>query len=136
MSGKEYLWKIREMSEVVKTYEEEYETLMSRLTSVTYKQKDVNIMKSKEDFFPETVEKMSEIKDIYFDALNEYAKMRIYADRTIRQMQDHRHKAVLIKYYFQHKTLEQVAEEMDISYRWVCDLKDMALKEFEKKFKK
>ena len=61
MSGKEYLWKIREMSEVVKTYEEEYETLMSRLTSVTYKQKDVNIMKSKEDFFPETVEKMSEL---------------------------------------------------------------------------
>lgn len=128
----EFLLKIRELSKIVSSYEEEYETLMSRLTSVTYRLKTVDVMKSKEDTFAETVEEMSNAKGLFIDKLNEFAKMRIEAEEYVRQVEDFRHQTVLIKYFFQHKTLEQTAVDMDMSYRWVCDLKDVAVKRFEK----
>lgn len=136
MTGKEFLLQIRELSKIVRAYDEEYETLMARLTSITYRQKDINIMKSKEDTFPETVEKMAEIKKLLIEKLREFSDLRLKAEDMIRQVEDYRYQTVIIKFYFQAKTIEQVAVDMDISYRWVCDLKKDAVRVFEKIYEK
>ena len=41
-------------------------------------------------------------------------------------------RAILIYYYFQNKTLEQTAEEIDRSYRWTYDMFTSALDEYAK----
>lgn len=136
MTAKEYLLKIRDLKEIVDTYDEEYQTLMARLTSVTYRQKEMNIMQSKEDRFAENVDKMSQMKIMLTEKLREFAELRIEAEGYVRQIEDFRLQTVLIKYFFQHKTLEQIAVDMDLSYRWVCELKDTAVVEFSKIFEK
>lgn len=136
ITGKEYLLKIKDLANIVKAYEEEYETLMARLTSITYHAKDVNVMSSKEDRMPETIEKMSQAKLMLSDKLREFASLRIEADSMVRQIEDFRLQTILVKYYFQGKTLEQIAVDMDMSYRWICELRDEAVLEFNKIFKK
>ena len=49
----------------------------------------------------------------------------------IYQMQDGAEKEVLIRRYLMGRTWEQIAVEMDYSYRWVLRLHGRALKNFE-----
>lgn len=136
MTGKRFLKQIREIELIIDTYEEEYEILMSRLTSTTVKPKEVNVMSSKEDTLPEDIEELIELKKKINKSINEYAKMKIDAKMMVDQIENFLYQSVLIKYYFQHKTLEQISCEIDKTYQWTCELRDRALDEFEKIFQK
>lgn len=136
ISARAYLEQVRSMNLIIQTYEDELDMLMTRLTSTTSKPKDVNVMSSREDTLPDDIEKLIELKKKISENLNRFAKQRIEADAIINQIPDYRYQSVLIKYYFQNKTLEQVAVEMDKSYQWTCELRDRALVEFGKILKK
>lgn len=136
MDGKKFLRKIRDIDTVINAYEDELDCLMARLTSTTSKPKDVNVMSTKEDHTPEDIEKMIELKNQIRDTINQYAEMKMKAKLILDKLSDYRHQTVLIKYYFQHKTLEQIAVEMDKSYQWICELRERGLEEFDKIFKK
>ena len=136
MDGKKFLIQIRDMNSIINSYEDELDVLMARLTSTTSKPKDVNIMFSREDTLPENIEKVTLLKEEIKKRLDEFANMRIEADTYLRQIDDFRLQTVISKYYFQSKTLEQIAVEIDKSYQWTCELRDRAVEEFEKIMKK
>ena len=124
------------MNGIINSYEDELDVLMTRLTSTTSKPKDVNVMFSREDTLPENIEKVTLLKEEIKKRLDEFAKMRIEADTYLRQIDDFRLQTVISKYYFQSKTLEQIAVEIGKSYQWTCELRDRAVEEFEKIMKK
>ena len=136
MDGKKFLIQIRDMNSIINSYEDELDVLMTRLTSTTSKPKDVNVMFSREDTLPENIEKVTLLKEEIKKRLDEFAKMRIEADTYLRQIDDFRLQTVISKYYFQSKTLEQIAVEIGKSYQWTCELRDRAVEEFEKIMKK
>ena len=136
MDGKKFLIHIRDMNGIINSYEDELDVLMTRLTSTTSKPKDVNVMFSREDTLPENIEKVTLLKEEIKKRLDEFAKMRIEADTYLRQIDDFRLQTVISKYYFQSKTLEQIAVEIGKSYQWTCELRDRAVEEFEKIMKK
>ena len=136
MDGKKFLIQIRDMNSIINSYEDELDVLMTRLTSTTSKPKDVNVMFSREDTLPENIEKVTLLKEEIKKRLDEFAKMRIEADGYLRQIDDFRLQTVISKYYFQGKTLEQIAVEIGKSYQWTCELRDRAVEEFEKIMKK
>ena len=115
MDGKKFLIQIRDMNSIINSYEDELDVLMTRLTSTTSKPKDVNVMFSREDMLPENIEKVTLLKEEIKKRLDEFAKMRIEADGYLRQIDDFRLQTVISKYYFQSKTLEQIAVEIDKS---------------------
>lgn len=136
MDGKKFLIQIRDMNSIINSYEDELDVLMARLTSTTSKPKDVNVMFSREDTLPENIEKVTLLKEEIKKRLDEFAKMRIEADGYLRQIDDFRLQTVISKYYFQGKTLEQIAVEIGKSYQWTCELRDRSVEEFEKIMKK
>lgn len=136
MESLDYLLKIRELSAITKSYDDEYQTLMARLTSISYRPKEVNVQSSRKDTLPETIEKMSNVKLLLVEKLGEFAELRCEAEKMVRMIEDYRYQTVIIKYFFQNKTIEQTAVEMDRSYRWICDVKRDSIAEFDKVYKK
>lgn len=136
MTGKEFLKNIKRADLIIQTMQEDIDFLWTKLTSTTAKPKEVNVMVTKEDLMPETIEKIINLRKEINEKIDEYVDMRTEAKRMVDQIEDYNLQAVLIKYYFQNKTLEQTSVEIDKSYQWTCELRDRALLEFEKIFSK
>lgn len=136
MNAKKYLGQIRELDKMIDTYQAELDVLWAKLTSTTVKPKDVNIMVSKEDTTPESIEKVISLREKINGMIDKYVDMKNEALESIERIDGINVRVVLISYYFQRKTLEQIAVEMDYTYQWTCELRNRGLVEFEKNFKK
>lgn len=80
------------------------------------------------DRMARTVEKivdMSRELDEQIDALREIKRDVL---QTISMLPDERQRAVLRRRYINGKTWEQIAVDLNMSYRWVCELHGRALK--------
>lgn len=64
----------------------------------------------------------------YIDKL---VDLKAEATQIIDILEDNKHKAILSMYYVSNLTFEQVAENTDISSRWVRKIHGKALKKFE-----
>lgn len=136
MTAKEYLEQIRDLDKLITTYQDEIDVIMAKLTSTTVKAKEVNVKSSKEDKTAETIEKLILLKEKVNNYIDQYADMKEFATKVVNCIEPLQTRIVIIKYYFQAKTLEQVAVDIDRTYQWVCELRDRGIKEFEKNAKK
>lgn len=134
MTAKEYLYQLKDVDNLINTYQEEADMLMTRLTSTTQQIKEVNVLSSNQNNFEETIAKVIDLRNEINKQIDRYVDMKIQARKTVERIQPLKYQTVLIKYYFQNKTFEQTAVEMEKSYQWVCELHGRALQEFEKKW--
>lgn len=134
MTPKEYLYQLKDVDNLISTYQEEADMLMTRLTSTTQRIKEVNVISSQKNQFDDTIAKVLDLRNEINAQIDKYVDMKAEARRIVEKIQPLKYQTVLIKYYFQNKTFEQTAVEMGKSYQWVCELHGRALQEFEKKW--
>lgn len=132
MTPKEYLYQLKDIDNLISTYQEEADMLMTRLTSTTQRIKEVNVISSQKNQFDDTIAKVLDLRNEINAQIDKYVDMKAEARRIVENIQPLKYQTVLIKYYFQNKTFEQTAVEMGKSYQWVCELHGRALQEFEK----
>lgn len=132
MTPKEYLYQLKDVDNLISTYQEEADMLMTRLTSTTQRIKEVNVISSQKNQFDDTIAKVLDLRNEINAQIDKYVDMKAEARRIVEKIQPLKYQTVLIKYYFQNKTFEQTAVEMGKSYQWVCELHGRALQEFEK----
>lgn len=128
--AKRELRPIKEMESRIRSIEEEIERLMTVATKMTPNYDGNKVIGSPKNKIEEATIKIEEYRsklskllldslDYKNQCLNKVEKIEIGTLRTI-----------LILYYFQNKTLEQAAEEMNKSYRWTYDIFTAALDEY------
>jgi DNA-directed RNA polymerase specialized sigma subunit len=132
MTPKEYLYQLKDVDNLISTYQEEADMLMTRLTSTTQRIKEVNVISSQKNQFDDTIAKVLDLRNEINAQIDKYVDMKAEARKIVEKIQPLKYQTVLIKYYFQNKTFEQTAVEMGKSYQWVCELHGRALQEFEK----
>lgn len=132
MTPKEYLYQLKDVDNLISTYQEEADMLMTRLTSTTQRIKEVNVISSQKNQFDDTIAKVLDLRNEINAQIDKYVDMKAKARKIVEKIQPLKYQTVLIKYYFQNKTFEQTAVEMGKSYQWVCELHGRALQEFEK----
>lgn len=132
MTPKEYLYQLKDVDNLISTYQEEADMLMTRLTSTTQRIKEVNVISSQKNQFDDTIAKVLDLRNEINAQIDKYVDIKAEARKIVEKIQPLKYQTVLIKYYFQNKTFEQTAVEMGKSYQWVCELHGRALQEFEK----
>lgn len=132
MTAKEQLLQIRELEDYIKTMQDEIDVVWARLTSTTAPIKEMNVKTSKSDTMPETIEKVIKMRSAINEKIDYYVDLKNEAREIIDQIRPLNYQCVLIKYYFQNKTFEKTAVEMNMSYQWICELHNRALQEFDK----
>ena len=128
--AKRELKPIKEMESRIRTIEEEIERLMTVATKMTPNYEGTRVSGTPKNRIEEATIKIEEYRnklskmvlkslDHKNMCLNKVEKIEIGTLRTI-----------LILYYFQDKTLEQTAEEINKSYQWTYELFSSALDEY------
>ena len=124
---KRFLRRYEYNEERIKELEEEIDVLQERATTISSPQlSDMprgGVKKTKEDIIAEIdiLERRVDRLIVKRRALKEEIEM------AIDDLGDPKLCKVLDLYYIKFKTLEQIAEEMNYSYRWIVDLYHQAL---------
>jgi len=111
----------------IKAAEQEIERLMTVATKMTTNYDPVNISGTPRNKLEDVIIKM----DAYKANLNKY--LLNYLDKKneclnkVQKIETGTLRSILIYYYFQNKTLEQTAEEINKSYQWTYELFQDAL---------
>ena len=133
MRAKEYLYQLKDASKLIETLTEECERLKNTSQNQAIRYDSIKIKAPKNETGPQESSYIS-LEGLTIKVENELKKLANIETRAldvIAQIKDLRLRTVLIKYYIQNKTFEQTAVEMDLTYRWVCELHGQALKEFD-----
>lgn len=134
MRAKEFLWQLKDVNHLIDTYDEEYKRLIDKATSTSSKMSDVVIRSGNKSSKQEIVcVDLVELAEKVDKAKRKLADIEGKALDVIGQLKPLKLQTVLIKYYIQNKTFEQTAVEMDLTYRWVCELHGQALNAFDEK---
>lgn len=136
MTVKEFLNKIRQIDLLIDEKIEEVNMLRDRLTNVTASTEGERVQTSMQgDKFADTIAKIIDLQSKItadIDVLIDYKKV---ARELIEKLDDDVLKAILYKRYFRGCTFEQIAVEIDYSWRWTCKLHGKALLKLNRFFK-
>ena len=136
MTVKEFLNKIRQIDLLIDEKVEEINRLRDRLTNITASCEGERVQTSMQgDKFADTIAKIIDLEtkingDI--DVLVDYKRV---ARELIEKLDDDILKTILYKRYFRGYTFEQIAVEINYSWRWTCKLHGRALLKLNKFFK-
>lgn len=135
--AKRYLQQIRLYDSHINTKIEELHHLKTMVTKITPTLKqDVVSGGSSQDKLSDAVAKIVDLEAEIDREIDRYAEARTAVTGTIDKVRDSRLHSVLSKRYVEHKTWEQIACDMGVSYQWVCKLHGIALQAVEKILKK
>ena len=130
--AKKELKPIKNMERRIRSYEQEIERLMAVATKMT---PSYNTDRPSGTYHNKIEEAVIKIEEYRGKLSKEIVKQLDYKNRClnkVERIQTGTLRAILIYYYFQNKTLEQTAEEIDRSYRWTYDMFTSALDEYAK----
>lgn len=136
MTTKEYLYQLKEIDNLINANQEEVDRLRAIAEKTTSRIKEVNVMESSGNRMEDTIIKIVELENEINEEIDRLIDIKVDARRIVNQIEKIQYRTILIKYYFQNKTFEQTAVEMDKSYQWICELHGRALKEFSDIFEK
>lgn len=132
MRAKDFLWQLKDVNKLIETLDEEHQRLMDKATDISVKYSDVILRTGETSSKQErTVLEMVELADEMKAAVEKMRRIEKKAMTVIEKIEPLRLRTVLIKYYIQNKTFEQTAVEMELTYRWVCELHGQALAQFD-----
>nr|DAI62361.1 MAG TPA: Protein of unknown function (DUF1492) [Caudoviricetes sp.] len=85
-----------------------------------------------QDKMAETICKINEKEDDWNNLMREFALARAEVIISIQKLNNTDYEQILYKRYCQSKKWEEIAMEMNYSYRWILKLHGRALEEFRK----
>lgn len=135
--AKRYLQQIKLYDSHINTKIEEVHHLKAIATKITPTLKqDVVSGGGSQDKLSEAVAKIVDLEAEIDREIDHFIDARNTVTATIDKVKDARLHKILNMRYVRHKTWEQIACEMGISYQWVCKLHGIALQTVEKILKK
>jgi len=130
--AKRELRPIKDMESQIRSIEEEIERLMAVATKMTPNYEGDKITGTPRNRIEEATIKMEEYRAKLCKMLIKHLDYKNGCLNKVEQIKRVSFRTVLILYYFQDKTFEEVAEAMDRSYQWTYEVYKMALDEYAK----
>lgn len=130
MTAKEYLKQLKTLDNMINAKLLERERIRALATKVTSNLSE-RVQGSGSGGIENTVIKITELEIQINADIDKLVDLKAEATQIIDSLEDNKHKAVLSMYYVSNLTFEQVAENTDISSRWVRKIHGKALKKFE-----
>lgn len=128
--AKEYLQQVRKAQLHISSLQEEIETMKELAVSIGAMNQDEKVLSSVSqdkmaDIICKIEDRMTELKD----KVTEYIKLRTEVMATISKVDNDDYQQILYKRYCQMKKWEEIALEMNYTWRWVVKLHGRALNE-------
>lgn len=132
LTAKEYLNAIRTTDKLINIKNEELYHLQLKVAQISPQTKAERVLSSSTSDFMRTVDKIVDLQNEINREIDYLITIKDEARSKINRLSDNRYKAVLIDYYINCKTWEQVAEDLQYDLRWVYRIHGRALQEFSK----
>lgn len=133
MTAKEYLRQLKTLDNIINAKLLEKERIRALATKVTSNLGE-RVQGGGSGGIESTVIKITELEIQINADIDKLVDLKAEATQIIDSLEDNKHKAILSMYYVSNLTFEQVAENTDMTFRWIHKLHGRALKEFEKKY--
>ncbi len=133
MTAKDFLLQLKDIDDLIKAKQEEIVRADAMGMCISHRIKEVCVQKSQNyNRISDSAVAVVELEDEIAHQIVKLLLVKKKASMILDKVTPLRFQTVLLKYYFQNKTLEQTAEEMNVSYQWVCELHKKALKEYQR----
>lgn len=129
MTAKQWLNRARRIDREIRTLEEVITSTRERLESVTQSYSGDGAQSSKD---PHKFDRLVELESLVNEKINEQIQIKTEILEAISQIRDRRQRIVLTEYYLNMKTWEQVAVEINYSWRQVMNIHGRALQEMQR----
>ena len=130
MTAKEYLKQLKTLDNMINAKLLERERIRALATKVTSNLSEM-VQGSGSGGIENIIIKITELEAQINADIDRLVDLKAEASQIIDNLGDNKHKAILSMYYVSNLTFEQVAENTDISSRWVRKIHGKALKKFE-----
>jgi DNA-directed RNA polymerase specialized sigma subunit len=129
MTAKQWLNRARRIDREIRTLEEVITSTRERLESVTQSYSGDGAQSTKD---PHKFDRLVELESLVNEKIDEQIKIKTEILEAISQIRDRRQRIVLTEYYLNMKTWEQVAVEINYSWRQVMNIHGRALQEMQR----
>lgn len=129
MTAKQWLNRARRIDREIRTLEEVISSTRERLESVTQSYSGDGAQSSKD---PHKFDRLVELESLVNEKIDEQIQIKTEILEAISQIRDRRQRIVLTEYYLNMKTWEQVAVEINYSWRQVMNIHGRALQEMQR----
>jgi DNA-directed RNA polymerase specialized sigma subunit len=129
MTAKQWLNRARRIDREIRTLEEVITSTRERLESVTQSYSGDGAQSTKD---PHKFDRLVELESLDNEKIDEQIQIKTEILEAISQIRDRRQRIVLTEYYLNMKTWEQVAVEINYSWRQVMNIHGRALQEMQK----
>lgn len=129
MTAKQWLNRARRIDREIRTLEEVITSTRERLESVTQSYSGDGAQSTKD---PHKFDRLVELESLVNEKINEQIQIKTEILEAISQIRDRRQRIVLTEYYLNMKTWEQVAVEINYSWRQVMNIHGRALQEMQR----
>nr|DAI01579.1 MAG TPA: Protein of unknown function (DUF1492) [Caudoviricetes sp.] len=130
MTAKEYLRQLKTLDNMVNAKLLEKERIQALTTRVSVGSSE-RVQSGGGGGFENVVIRLGELKDEINTDVDKLYDLKIEAGELISRIEDKNLQIILSMYYISNSTFEQVAENTDMSSRWVRKLHGKAIKKFE-----
>lgn len=129
MTAKQWLNRARRIDREIRTLEEVISSTRERLESVTQSYSGDGAQSTKD---PHKFDRLVELESLVNEKIDEQIQIKTEILEAISQIRDRRQRIVLTEYYLNMKTWEQVAVEINYSWRQVMNIHGRALQEMQR----
>lgn len=129
MTAKQYLNRVRRIDKEIEALLRLVQKTRTSLESVTQNYETDGAQSSKD---PHKYDRLVELESLVDSKIDEQIELKAEILKTIMQLDDRRQRLVLMEYYVEMKTWEQVAVDLNYSYMHITRLHGYALKEVQK----
>lgn len=129
MTAKQYLNRVRRIDKEISALLRLVQSTRESLESITQNYNSDGAQVTKD---PHKFDRLIELEALVDSKVDEQIELKAEILRTIMQLDDRRQRLVLMEYYIEMKTWEQVAVDLNYSYMHITRLHGYALKEVQK----
>ena len=116
MTAKQYLGRVRRVDREISALLRMVEKTRESVTSITQKYDSDGAQSTKD---PHKFDKLAELESLVDEKVDQLVDLKAEVLNTIMQLDDARHRIVLIEYYLKMKTFEEIAADNHYSWRQV-----------------
>ena len=129
MTAKQYLNRVRRIDKEIEALLRLVQRTRESLETVTQNYDSDGAQSTKN---PHKYDRLVELESLVDAKIDEQISLKAEILNTIMQLEDRRQRLVLMEYYVEMKTWEQVAVDMNYSYMHITRIHGYALKEIQK----
>ena len=129
MTAKQYLNRVRRVDKEITALISLADRTRDSLERITQNYDGDGAQSTKD---PHKFDRLAELEDLIDQKIDEQLKLKAETLDTITQLDNRLHREVLIGHYLNMKTWEQVAVDMDYSWRQIMNFHGSALQEIQR----